>query len=129
MVIILRCRNHLKMCPLVAKKRIESGGETHQLPHVVCPTRSNETMWSVRIESHGQAMWSKQRTTHHSLLRRCCIVTLLQAIVKAPLKIKIRTQNLIRSKQRKSSSRSFPSCRRKYVSADLGHVEREFAEM
>ena len=31
------------------------------------------------------------------------------------LKIKITTQNLIRSKQRKSLSRSFPSCRRKAV--------------
>ena len=37
-------------------------------------------------ELHGQTMWSKQRTTLHSFLRRCCIVTLLQAVVKAVLK-------------------------------------------
>ena len=33
---------------------------------------------------HGQTMWSEQRTTLHSFLRECCIVTLLQAVVKAP---------------------------------------------
>ena len=39
--------------------------------------------------------------------------------VQVLLTIKISTQNLIRSKQRKSSSRSFPSCRRKAVSTHM----------
>ena len=97
-----------------------------------------------QIKLRGQYMWSKQRTTYHSFLRRCCIVTLVNGFVKpfsqfvcyssvghdelnaiyrirnsgmqGLLKIKIRTQNLIRSKQRKSPSRSSPSCRRKAVS-------------
>ena len=43
-----------------------------------------------QIKLHGQTMWSEQRTTYHSFLRRCCIITLLQAVVKAPLKIKFK---------------------------------------
>ena len=62
--------------------------------------------------THMVKLCGRSREPHHSFLRRCCIVTLLQAVVKAPLKIKIRTQNLIRSKQRKASSRSSPSSRR-----------------
>ena len=37
-----------------------------------------------QVKSHGQTMWSEERTAPHSFLRRCCIVTLIQTVVKSP---------------------------------------------
>ena len=37
---------HLKIASPTEKNYIECSEETHQPPHVVCPTRSNEIMWS-----------------------------------------------------------------------------------
>ena len=64
-------------------------------------------------------MWSEQRSILHSFLRRCCIVTYNRTVVKYYFQYKFSTQNLIRSKQRKSSSRSSPSCRRKAISTPM----------
>ena len=65
-----------------------------------------------------------------------CLVLLLQVLYfnlefkdcQGPLRIKINAQILIRSKQRKSSSRSFPSCRRKAIgSRMMGMVAFSFS--
>ena len=80
---------------------------------------TNCRMWSVRqeatklcgqarIKSHGQTMWSEQRTAPF-LPPQVLYCSSSSSGCQGPLKIKIRTQNLIRSKQRKASSRSFPS--------------------
>ena len=133
MVIILRCKNASKSPSPIAKNSIKSNEETHQSPHVVCVSENSETMWSSSQQIHGQTMWSEQRIALHSFFRRCCIVTLVKGFVKpfsqfvcyssvvrdelnaiyrirnsgmqGRFEIKIRTQKLIRSKQRKSSLR------------------------
>ena len=98
-------------------------------------------MWSEKTSSQ------EQRTVLCSFFCSCGIVTLVKGFVKPfsqfvcyssvghdelnaiyrirnsgmqdPWKIKISTQNLIRSNQRKSSSRSFPSCRRKAIGSPM----------
>ena len=100
---------------------------------------TNRYMWS---NSYREmiTMWSGTAEDGWSSFCRCCIVTLVKGFVKPfrdlfatrrsdttsltqytasviavckSLPNKISTQNLIRSKQRKSKSRSSPSCRRK----------------
>ena len=56
-------------------------------PTIACDLRDRKHQklcGRAQAKSHGQTMWSEQRTTYHSFLRRCCIVTLLRAVVKAP---------------------------------------------
>ena len=58
-------------------------------PTTACglPGRKHQKLCGqAQIKLRGQYMWSKQRTTYHSFLRRCCIVTLLRAVVKVPWK-------------------------------------------
>ena len=131
---------HLKIASPAEKNYTESSEETHQPLHVVSFEEEEQLCGQAQIKSHGQTMWSEQRSAHHSFLRRCCIVTLVMGFVKpfsqfvcyssvghdelnaiyrirnsgmqGSLKIKINAQNLIRSKQRKASSQSSPSSRR-----------------
>ena len=54
--------------------------------HLVCSAENVDNY----VVSAAQITWSnyvvESRELHHSFLRRCCIVTLLQAVVKAILK-------------------------------------------
>ena len=140
MVIILKCGNALKTHPPAAKKSIENREEN--MPTTTCglPDRKHHKLCGQYRSTHMVKLCGReQRSTLHSFLRRCCIVTLVKGFVKAfsqfvcyssvvrdelnaiyrirnsgmqgPLKIKITTQNLIRSKQRKGSLRSSPSSR------------------
>ena len=77
---------HSKTIPSAAKKRIESREKTHNPSHVVCRLKATKIMWS----GTKQITWSNYVVGAENnisfLLRRCCIVTLLQAVVKAVLK-------------------------------------------
>ena len=87
------------------------------------------TMWSGRAENTffllPQVLYCNLENHICQVLSTNCLLlvgrtrrasrNIPQAVCKSPWKYKIKTQNLIRSKQRKSSSRSFPSCRRKAV--------------
>ena len=54
--------------------------------HVVSFKKKQQLCGQAQSKLHGQTMWSEQRTTYHSFLRRCCIVTLVKGFVKAPRK-------------------------------------------
>ena len=85
------CGHHFE-----AKKQLENSSSvrvaTHQEQRRNTPTttcglidkQQRQLCGQAQIKSHGQTMWSEQKITHRSFLSRCCIVTLLQAVVKAP---------------------------------------------
>ena len=77
---------YLKIASLTEKKRMESSEETHRTPHVVCPTESNENYVVRHRSNHMVKLCDRRRELRHSSLSRCCIVTLIQPVVKAGLK-------------------------------------------
>ena len=111
------CGHHFEVwkcsqnCFADREKRMESSEETHQPQHVVCPARSNESMWS----GADQITWSNYvvgaENNTSFLLPQVLYCNSYSNDCQGPLKIKNSTQNLIRSKQRKSLSRPSQSSR------------------
>ena len=130
----------LEICSTASEKIAESIEETYRSLHVVnLIPRDDKHV----VKRSG----SKEQRTAFSFFCRCCIVTWNLTIVKYKihfvcyssvghdelnaiyrirnsgmqglLTIKISTQNLIRSNQRKNSSRSSPSCRRKAIGTHM----------
>ena len=105
---ILGWHKRSKFASSAEKKNAESREETHQPPYVV--------NFTCEDDKHVVRKIKQPRAEN-------CLVLLLQVLYcnlelhdcQGPLRIKINAQILIRSKQRISSSRSFPSCRRKAV--------------
>ena len=105
-------KKQIKTPPPAAKKRIESREETHNPSHVVFPTRSNENYVVRHRSNHMVKLCGRSREQHIIPSPQVLYCNSSSSGCQGPLKIKNSTQNLIRSKQRKSSSRSFPSSRR-----------------
>ena len=92
---------HLKIASPAEKNYTESSEETHQPLHVVSFEEEEQLCGQAQIKSHGQTMWSEQRTAPF-LPPQVLYCSSSSSGCQGRLK-KIRTQNLIRSKQRKSS--------------------------
>ena len=102
-----------KIAPPAENKCIENREETHQPLYVVNHLKRDDSYVVRKI---------KQQIAENCsfLLLQVLYYNLEQQLCQGLLKIKISTQNLIRSKQRKSKSRSSPSCRRKAVGTHIG---------
>ena len=79
-------KNALENDSVDRKKRIGNREETYQPPHVVCLTENNRNYVVRHKANYMVKLCGRRRELHHSSLSRCCIVTLLQAAVKAVLK-------------------------------------------
>ena len=92
---------HSKTIPSTEKKRIGNREETYQPPHVVELTNSsfNYVVSAAQITWSNYVVGGENRASF--LPPQVLYCNSSSSVCQGPFKIKIRTQNLIRSKQRK----------------------------
>ena len=128
MVTILRCKR-------VSQNSLSGREELHrkQLRNTpiaacgLCDRKHQKLCGQAQIKSHGQTMWSRAENHTLFLPQQVLYCNSSSNGCQGPLKIKITTQNLIRSKQRQGDYGNFNRHGSRYIGTYVCKLKHGFA--